>query len=374
MPSEPNSAPEPTDTTPDAPSSNLADLRGRIDDIDAHVLQLLSQRAGLALEVGKNKAKTSTNYFAPDRERQIFDRLTALNNGPLPHEAVRAIYREIISASRALETPLQIAFLGPPGTFSHRAALLKFGSSSQPQAVDTIPDVFDAVERGAAHYGVVPVENSTEGVVPYTLDRFSQTNLKICGEVFVPVVHNVAAKSGTLKGIKRLYAHPQASAQSRNWTREHLPKVEIVDVTSNSKSAQMAQVDSEGAAITTEIAAEINGLPLVARHIEDSPHNRTRFLVIGQNEPRPSGRDKTSIFFSVRHKAGSLMRAMAAFESENVNLTMIESRPTKQMPWEYVFFIDFQGHRQEEAVQRALQKLEQQSLFVTILGSYPESE
>ncbi len=359
---------------PDASAPSLPELRAGIDALDSQILELLSQRANIALQVGHSKAKTSTQYFSPERERQIFDRLAELNQGPLPTEAIQAIYREIISASRALETPLQIAYLGPPGTFSHRAALLKFGSSSEPKAVDTIPDVFDAVERGAAHYGVVPVENSTEGVVALSLDRFSQTNLKICAEVFVPVVHNIATRAGSLKNVKRLYAHPQSLAQSRGWVREHLGKAEIVDVSSNSKSAQMAVVDSEGAAITTDIAAEINNLPLVAQHIEDSPHNRTRFLVIGQNEPRPSGRDKTSIFFSVRHKAGSLMRAMAAFESENVNLTMIESRPTKQMPWEYVFFIDFQGHRQEEAVQRALQKLEEQSLFVTILGSYPESE
>jgi chorismate mutase/prephenate dehydratase len=353
---------------------SLHDLRQQIDDIDGQVLQLLSDRARLAQEVGHAKGKTGTNFFSPERERQIFERLTRDNPGPLPAEAIRAIYREIISANLALEAPLKVAYLGPAGTFSHRAALLKFGSSSELTPTDTIPDVFAEVERGHANYGLVPVENSTEGVVPYTLDMFSQTRLKVCAEVFVPVTHNVATRAQSLKEVKRLYSHPQSLAQSRAWVRDNLPKAEIVDVTSNSKSAQMAALDSEGAAICTDIASEIYQVPLVATHIEDSPHNRTRFLVIGQNEPKPSGKDKTSIFFSVRHKAGALLRAMAAFDAHNINLTMIESRPTKQMPWEYVFFIDFQGHVHEEPVKHALQMLQEQSLFVTVLGSYPEAE
>jgi chorismate mutase/prephenate dehydratase len=353
---------------------SLQDLRHQIDEIDAQLLELLSKRARLAQEVGHGKTRSTTQFFSPERERQIFERLRQMNQGPLPNPAVKAIWREIISASRALEAPLSAAYLGPPGTFSHRAALDKFGTSSDLKPVDTIPDVFAEVERGGVSYGVVPVENSTEGVVPYTLDMFSQTPLKVCAEVFVPVVHNVATKAETLKDVKRLYTHPQSLAQSRGWVRDNLPKVEIVDVTSNSKSAQMASVDSEGAAICTDIAAEIYNVPVVAAHVEDSPHNRTRFLVIGKNEPHPSGKDKTSIFFSVRHKAGALLRAMAAFDAHNINLTMIESRPTKQMPWEYVFFIDFQGHVKEEHVTHALRMLEEQSLFVTILGSYPEAE
>jgi chorismate mutase / prephenate dehydratase len=353
---------------------SLQDLRRQIDDLDSQILDLLSQRAEVVQEVGRSKGKTATHYFSPERERQIFERLTGENPGPLPKEAVHAIYREIISASRALESPLSVAYLGPAGTFSHQAALNKFGTSSELKPVDTIPDVFTEVERANAQYGVVPVENSTEGVVPYTLDMFSQTKLKVCAEVFVPVVHNLATKAETLKDVKRLYAHPQSFAQSRGWIREHLPKIEVVDVTSNSKSVQMAAMDSESAAITTTIASELYKVPLVAQHIEDSPHNRTRFLVIGQNEPKPSGKDKTSIFFSVRHKAGSLLRALAAFDAHNINLTLIESRPTKQMPWEYVFFIDFQGHVKEDHVTHALRMLEEQSLFVTVLGSYPEAE
>lgn len=371
-----------TDQTPDdAPTADAAQtddtlqqLRGDIDAVDAQLLELLSRRADLALQVGQNKSRTATQFFSPERERQIYERLQKENAGPLPPEALRAIFREIISASRALEQPLQVAYLGPAGTFSHQAALRRFGTSSHLAPVDTIPDVFGEVERGRAHYGVVPVENSTEGVVPYTLDMFSQTTLKVCAEVFVKVEHHLATRAGSLKAVKRLYAHPQSFAQSRGWLRDHLGKIEVVDVTSNSKSAQMAAVDSEGAAICTRIAAEIYNVPVIAQHIEDSPHNRTRFLVIGQNEPRPSGRDKTSIFFSVRHKAGALLRAMAAFDAHNINLTMIESRPTKQMPWEYVFFIDFQGHVQQPPVQHALDMLREQSLFVTVLGSYPEAD
>jgi chorismate mutase/prephenate dehydratase len=270
--------------------------------------------------------------------------------------------------------PVKVSYLGPAGTFSHRAALTKFGSSSELKPVDTIPDVFAEVERGQVHYGLVPVENSTDGVIKPTLDMFSQTSLKVCAEVFVPVHHHLATRAEKLGHVKRLYANPEALAQSRTWLRDNLPKVEIVAATSNSKSAQMASVDSEGAAICTDIAAEIYNVPLVATHIEDSPHNRTRFLVIGQNEPKPSGKDKTSIFFSVSHKAGALFRAMSAFDAYDINLTMIESRPTKQMPWEYVFFIDFQGHVKDAPVAHALDMLREQSLFVTVLGSYPEAE
>ncbi len=353
---------------------SLQDLRRQLDEIDSRLLELLSDRARVIQEVGHLKTRSATQYFNPERERQIFERLLKENKGPYSSEAIRAIFREIISASRALEAPLAVAYLGPAGTFSHRAALDKFGTSSELKPVDTIPDVFAEVERDAAHYGIVPVENSTEGVVPYTLDMFSKTSLKVCAEVFVPVVHNIATRAGSLKEVRRLYAHPQSFAQSRGWIREHLPKIEVVDASSNSKSAQMAAMDSEGAAICTDIAAEIYGVPILARHIEDSPHNRTRFLVIGKNEPQPSGKDKTSIFFSVRHKAGALLRAMTAFDLHNINLTLIESRPTKQMPWEYVFFIDFQGHVKEEHAARALQMLEEQSIFVTVLGSYPEAE
>ena len=355
-------------------SRPLDELRQEIDALDAAILDLLSDRARVVQEVGRTKSRTAAQYFAPERERRIFDRLDSLNKGPLGNMAIHAIYREIISASRALEIPLAIAYLGPPGTFSHQAALKKFGASTEPKPVDTIPDVFAAVERGDAHYGVVPVENSTEGVVPYTLDMFSQTRLKICAEVFVPIHHHLATRASSLKEIRRIYAHPQSSAQSRTYLRENFPKIEIVEVSSNSKSAQMAALDSEGAAICTDIAAEIYGIPIIARHIEDSAHNRTRFLVIGENEPQLSGKDKTSIVFSVPSVAGALLRAMVAFDAYGINLTMIESRPTKENPWEYNFFIDFQAHVKEDHAARALKMLAERATYVTVLGSYPEAE
>ena len=353
---------------------SLQDLRRKIDAVDTRILELLSERARLAQEVGLSKTRTASQFFAPERERQIFERLGSENPGPFPTSAIRAIYREIISASRALEAQLRVAYLGPPGTISHRAARDKFGTSSELISVDTIPEVFGRVERGEAEYGIVPVENSTEGIVPYTLDMFARTRLKVCAELFVPVSHFLATNAEDISTVTRLYAHPQAFAQSRNWLRENLHKVDVIDASSNARAAQLALDDTGSAAITTDIAAELYGLRVAASRIEDSPHNRTRFLVIGENEPQPSGKDKTSIFFSVQHRAGALMRAMAALDAHDVNLTMIESRPTKQMPWEYVFFLDFQGHVKEERVSRALRHLSEQSLFVTVLGSYPEAD
>jgi chorismate mutase / prephenate dehydratase len=356
--------------------ADLKELREQIDATDSKIVRLLAKRAQIAQEVGQRKGKTTTQFFAPERERQVFERLAAeskAQNSPLPEDAIRAIYREVISACRALEAHLQIAYLGPAGTFSHQAAFARFGTGAELLPVNTIPDVFSDVERGIVDYGIVPVENSTEGIVAYTLDLFAQTPLKICAEVYVPVVHNVGARSGNLSGIKRLYTHPQSLAQSRGWVRSNLPNAEIIEVTSNSKSAQMAAIDSEGAAICTDTAAELHGIPLVATSIQDSSQNRTRFLVLGNQEPKPSGKDKTSIFFYVPNQSGSLLEALGAFKEFGINLTMIESRPTKETPWEYVFFIDLQGHISEENVQNALKRLEEHSKGVKILGSYPEA-
>ncbi|MEY3764524.1 MAG: hypothetical protein RLZ42_1184 [Armatimonadota bacterium] len=352
---------------------SISELRQKIDAIDNQILSLLSDRAKLAQEIGLGKTRTAGQFFAPDREVQIFERLLANNLGPFSGDAVKAIFREIISASRALEASMRIAYLGPEGTFSHRAARDKFGNSAEFIPVQTISDVFAKVERGDAEYGVVPVENSTEGIVPLTLDLFAQGKARICAEVYVQVSHYLATKSDDITSVKRLYAHPQASAQCRNWLRDNLQRIEIIETTSNARSAQLAADDLESACITTDIAAEIHGLTVVASHIEDSAHNRTRFLVIGENQPQPSGRDKTSIYFSVQHRAGALMRAMAALDAHDINLTLIESRPTKQLPWEYVFFLDFNGHIKEDRVRKALKHLEEQSMFVTVLGSYPEA-
>jgi len=353
---------------------DLQELRKEIDRIDKQILELLNRRAQTALDIGKRKAKANKSFFAPAREKEVLNKLAAANNGPLPNAALRAIYREIISASRALEKPVTVAYWGPPATNAHIASIQKFGSSSTFVPMDTIPDIFSEVERQKADYGVVPIENSTEGVVNHTLDTFLTSDLKICSETYLPITHNLLSQADELSDIKQVYSIPTAAAQCRNWLRAHLPNVELVDVSTTARAAQICAEEANSAAIGTSLAAEVYCLNLIAEHIEDNPQNRTRFLIVGYNEPPPSGKDKTSIMFSVPHKAGSLFRAISAFEKFSVNMTMIESRPTKLTPWEYVFFIDCQGHATDEPVQNALETLREHTLFVTVLGSYPEAE
>lgn len=353
---------------------DLNDLRKEIDRIDAEILDLLNKRAETAMEIGKQKEKTKKSFFAPERERQVFKKLTSANRGPLPNAAVKAIYREIISASRALERPLTVAYWGPPATNTHMASIQKFGSSSTFVPVGTIPDVFSEIERERADYGVVPIENSTEGVINHTLDTFLQSDLKICSEIYLPITHNLLSCEDEVSKVKRVYSIPVATAQCRNWLRASLPDVEIIDVSTTAKAVQISAEEPGSAAIGTSLAAEVYKVKIIAEHIEDNPQNKTRFLVVGRNEPAPSGKDKTSVMFSVAHKSGSLFRAISAFEKYDVNLTMIESRPTKLTPWEYVFFIDCQGHVTDEPVKKALKALEEHTSFVIVLGSYPEAD
>jgi chorismate mutase/prephenate dehydratase len=353
---------------------DLSDLRKEIDRIDGEILDLLNRRAETALEIGKHKQKTNKSFFAPEREREVFRRLTTANKGPLPNVSLRAIYREIISAARTLERPLTVVYWGPPATNTHMASIQKFGSSSTFVPADTIPDVFSEVERERADFGIVPIENSTEGVINHTLDTFLQSDLKICSEIYLPITHNLLSRESQMEGISRVYSIPVATAQCRHWLRTNMPNVEIMDVSTTAKAVQVCAEEPGSAAIGTSLASEVYNVKLVAEHIEDNPQNRTRFLVIGRNEPAPSGKDKTSVMFSVAHKSGSLFRAMSAFEKYDVNLTMIESRPTKLTPWEYVFFIDCQGHVTDESVKKALKALEEHTLFVTVLGSYPEAD
>jgi chorismate mutase/prephenate dehydratase len=353
---------------------NLNDLRKEIDRIDEEILALLNHRARLAQEIGHHKTRSRALHYTPERETAVFKRLTGHNKGPLGPEAVRAIYREIISACLALETPLGVAYLGPPGTFSNQAAILKFGSSANLSPMDSIPEIFTAVERGGSDYGVVPVENSLAGVIPETLDTFMQTNLRIVSEVFVPIAHNLATRSATLEEITRVYSHPQPVAQCRQWLRAHLPNVEIIEVSSTSRSAELASQEESSAALSPALAAERAGLPILVAHTEDNPSNRTRFLVLGYNEPEPTGRDKTSVMFSVHNRSGELFRAMAAFEKYDVNMTMIESRPARVHNWDYIFYIDVQGHFRDANVAKAISQLREHALFVTVLGSYPAAE
>jgi chorismate mutase / prephenate dehydratase len=352
---------------------DINELRHQIDQIDQQILELLNRRASVAKDIGMRKQRTKT-YFIPERESQVFEKLISANKGPLPNASLKAIYREIISAARSLEKPLTIAYWGPPATNTHMASIRRFGSSCDFMPMDTIPDVFAEVEREHADYGVVPIENSTEGVINHTLDTFLESKLKICSEIYLPITHYLLSQAMSMADIKRVYSIPTAAAQCRNWLRVNLPNVEVVDVSTTAKGAQLCAEEPSSAAIGTLLAAEVYGLDLLAEHIEDNPQNRTRFLVVGFNEPAPSGKDKTSVMFSVAHKAGSLFRAMSVFDKYDINLTMIESRPTKLTPWEYVFFIDCQGHVKDQPVQKALNALKEEALFVTVLGSYPEAE
>jgi chorismate mutase/prephenate dehydratase len=353
---------------------DISDIRKQIDEIDQQLVKLLNERARCALAIGEMKDRGSKSIFAPERERQVMSAVLKNNTGPLSDKALSAIFGEVISACRALEKPITVAYLGPAGSYSHIASVLKFGQSSGFLPCNTIPDVFSSVERKEANYGVVPVENSTEGVVSHTLDMFLLSDLRICAEIYAPISHNLLSSGTDITQIKRVYSIAQAIAQCRNWLAANLPGVEILEVSSTAKGAKMCEGIPTSAAVASSLAAQEYGLNIIAEAIEDNPHNKTRFLVVGYSRPEPSGKDKTSVVFSVPHKAGSLYHALTVFDSENINLTMIESRPTKQMPWEYIFFVDFQGHEKDEAVQRCLAKLGEMALFVRVLGSYPEAD
>lgn len=352
---------------------SLPEWRKEIDAIDAEMLDLLNRRASLAQQIGHAKSRENSHYFTPEREYNVFQRLTSLNKGPLEGAGVRAIYREIISACRALEKPLSVAGLGPEGTFSHLACVTRFGRMSAFQPTETISEVFTAVERNESDYGVVPVENSWAGVVPETLDTFMNSNLRVVSEIYLPIAHNLLTKCTSLDKIERLYTHFQPAAQCRQWLKNNLPNAQKIDAPSTARAAELSAEDEGSAAIATILASERTGLPILCEHIEDNTTNRTRFLVLGYNEPEPTGKDKTSLMFSVQNKAGELVHALNAFEKFGVNMTMIESRPTKVEAWQYVFYVDLQGHIKDLSLEKAIGLLKEHSLFVRVLGSYPEA-
>jgi len=352
----------------------LDELRKQIDETDRKILELLNRRASLALEVGKLKGDLEMPHFAPAREAKVLDRLNAVNSGPLEPKHISAIYREIMSACRDLQQPTKVAYWGPPASHSHTAVIEKFGASVEPVPVDSIADVFDCVEKRQADYGVVPAENSTEGVIPYTLDLFTESDLKICGEVYLAISQHLLSRCTKLEDVKRLYVSPQPYAQCRRWIIDNLPHAELVEVATTSRAALACVEDSEGAAVAGRAASIAYDLPILQEHIEDNPRNRTRFLIIGFNDPERSGRDKTSLLLALPHRAGALHRALSAFSSRGINMTMIQSRPTKKTPWEYLFFIDVQGYVTDPPLAEAIEQLRHECLFVRVLGSYPEAE
>ncbi len=349
-------------------------IREDIDAIDRKLVELLSNRAALAQEVGRVKGRDQRPYFTPERERQIYQRLEAENPGPLQTRQLVGIFREIISAARAAEKPLVAAYWGPPGTFTHAAAIQTFGTSTTFNPQDSILDVFRAVEHGKADYGVVPVENSVAGIVPETLDLFPQTNVKICAEVYVPIQHHLMTVAQSLSEIETVYAGPQPSQQCKNWLKANLPKAKIVETVPTAKAAERALEDPKGAAIGNRLASETIGIPILVENLQDNPGNRTRFLVIGYNEPAKTGNDKTSLMFNLKNRPGELYRALGAFDTEGVNLMMIESRPAQRATFEYIFYCDCSGHRSDASLQKAIETLKGYALETIILGSYPYVE
>ena len=349
----------------------MKNLRREIDGIDSEILKLLNRRAQLAIKVGKVKADRKADIHAPHREREIFDRLEKENEGPFPSEAIRAVFREIMSASLALEHPLRVAYLGPKATFTHLACMKQFGLSANFIPVASIKEVFGEVERSRADYGVVPIENSTEGVVNHTLDMFVDSPLKINAEVLQEVSHHLLSATGRMEDIARIYSHPHAIAQCSQWLENHLPRIPVIEASSTARAAEMCEEDSSSAAIASELASKLYNLKIAQSRIEDNVNNFTRFLVIGRGLAKRSGKDKTSIMFSVKDRVGALHQILRPFAELEINLTKIESRPSRKKAWEYLFFVDLEGHVEEEKVRNALARLEEGCQFVKVLGSYP---
>lgn len=357
----------------DAGADELADLRRRIDDVDAEVVALLNRRARLSVAVGHVKAGrpgASAPVYQPDREAQVYDRVAGLSEGPLSAPALRAIYAEILSSSRALQGPLRVGYLGPIGTFTHEAAMRSFGTAAVYVPCRTIEDVFDAADRGEVDHGVVGVENSTAGAVTPTLDVFLTTRLQICGELELAIAHNLFGH-GSLQQVTKVYSHPQALAQCRRWLSEHLPGAEQIETASTSLAVQLAAKSPELAAVGPESAGKLHGLPLLVSSIQDSSSNVTRFLVLGRERCQRTGHDKLAIVFAVKDRPGALRDALDVFAGRGIDMTRIESRPSRQQLWEYVFYADLAGHPDDEMVAEALAELEQQSLFVKVLGAWP---
>ncbi|HET7757847.1 MAG TPA: prephenate dehydratase [Steroidobacteraceae bacterium] len=358
-------------------SARLEEVRERIDAVDAEIQRLISERARLAQLVGISKAAAghTVDFYRPEREAQVLRAARARNTGPLKDAEVLRLFREIMSACLAQQEPLKVAFLGPEGTFTQSAVLTHFGHSVRSLPLGSIDEVFHEVEAGAADFGVVPIENSTEGTVNHTLDRFLTSPLKICGEVELRIRHHLMGAMDSLARIERVCSHPQSLAQCRGWLEEHLPGIEQVAVSSNAEGARRARDERGSAAIAGETAAEVYGLKVLAAEIEDRADNTTRFLVLGRKLFEPSGEDRTTLLVSVGHTdaPGALYRLLEPLARHKVSLTRIESRPSHRRKWDYVFFIDFEGHAAEPHVARALSALKRRASLFRVLGSYPRA-
>lgn len=352
---------------------DLALLRERIDGIDRHIQQLIAERAQFANQVGKAKGKlaAAVDYYRPEREAQVLRRVVDRNDGPLNDEVLVRLFREIMSACLAQQEPLKIGYLGPEGTHSQQAVYKHFGHSIHGLPLSSIEEVFQEVEAGHADFGVVPVENSTQGTIQSTLDMFLTSKLKICGEVELRVHQHLLSRSGRIEDIERVYSHPQSFAQCKAWLRQYLPKAEKIPVSSNAEAARRARSADDAAAIAGISAANVYGLKSLAGPIEDRPDNTTRFLVIGRELFPPSGNDRTSLMIFIKDQPGALYHVLAPFAKHGLSMNRIESRPGHTGLWQYAFFIDIGGHMQEDAMRRALEELDEYAQEVKVLGSYP---
>ncbi len=362
-----------TQRKPNVATANLSDIRQKIDGIDTELIRLLNARADLVHEVGLVKKEAGLEIYAPEREESLLQALVRKSRGRLPAHSIRAIYREIMSASLALEKDLLIAYLGPEATWSHQAARAKFGASVRYQPQANISDVFDQVTRRRADYGVVPIENSVEGAVYHTLDVFMDSELKICAQILLRIENNLLAH-GTLAQVRRVYSHPQVFGQCRKWLQKHLHDAELVEVSSTTRAAELAASEAGAAALASAMAAEVYRLPILERSVQDSPNNTTRFLVVSHTTCPRTGDDRTSLMFCVQDEAGALYAALEPFNRLKLSMSKIESRPSKRKNWEYFFFVDVTGHGEDEAVAAALAELQRHCTFVKVLGSYPRTE
>src|ERR1043165_3933969 len=352
---------------------NIPEHRKAIDKLDEEIVRLLNERTRHVLGIGSIKLKAGEEIYAPHRELAVLQRVRKFNSGPISNQSLTAIYREVMSSALALEKSMTIAYLGPEATFTHQAAIKRFGSSLRYSAHKTIADVFAEVSKNRADYGVVPVENSTEGVVTHTLDMFVDSDLKIVAQIVLPIQQCLLSR-GKKSQIKKLFAHPQSLAQCRGWVQNNLPHVEIIETSSNARSAERAAVEKNSGAIAGVLAAEKYNLNILESDIQDNAANATRFLVLGRQCSPPTGNDRTSVMFSIVDRVGALYHALAPFRPYRLNMTKIESRPSKRKAWEYFFFIDCDGHVQDRKAQKALQHLGQHCNFVKVLGSYPNAE
>lgn len=349
---------------------SLEQYRHKIDAIDEKLVALLNERARISSAIGQEKLRTHKEVYSPGREKEVLRRIKMLNKGPMTAQAFEAVYREIMSSSLSLEKPLQIAYLGPRASFTNLAAMKKFGSQVTYVACDDLADVFVSVENGDCDYGVVPIENSIEGAVTHTFDLLVDSDLKICSQVLLEISHNLLSRY-SMSHIKKIYSNPQVFGQCRHWLHNNLPKADLIDVASTTKAAQIASREKHSACIAAILAAKIYKLKVVKKDIEDSPHNITRFLVIAKNDVAPTGKDRTSLLFSIKDRVGALHAMLTPFYKNKINLTKIESRPSKKRAWDYYFFVDIEGHREDKPVKRALDQLEGMCKYLKILGSYP---